>query len=67
LFRGKGVVEDFPILVEEATIGKRKPKIALWTLKEAQEAVGKPKWSVRESRPPKRLGGALWRMLWRQS
>jgi len=26
-------------------------------LKEAQEVVGRPKWPVRESRPPERLGG----------
>jgi hypothetical protein len=54
---GEAPVEDFPIPPQETTAGKRKPRWLRETLKEAQEAVGRPKWSVRESRPPERLGG----------
>lgn len=53
---GEALDEDFPIPPQETTIGKRKPRWIRDALKEAQEAVGRPKWSVRERRSPKRLG-----------
>ena len=51
--------EDFPIPPRETTARKSKPRWLRETLKEAKEAVGRSKWSMRESRPPERLGGFM--------
>jgi len=59
LLVGEAPVEDFPIPPQETTAGKRKPRWLRETLKEAQEVVGRPMWSVRESKPLERLGGFM--------
>lgn len=56
---GEAPINDFPIPPQKTTRGKRKPKWLWETLKEAQEAVGRHKWSVRETRSIERLGGFI--------
>lgn len=55
--------EDFPTPVQEATSGKRRPRWLCDALQEVVESLGKPKWLVRESKPPERLGGCVARVV----